>query len=80
MNVDTEFLPRAGDLVELKAGGPALVVRSVEDDVVTVDWFDKATARSAKFRLAQLRTHTPDKPYLIVMGGVDLSKSQQERS
>ncbi len=80
MNVDIEFLPRAGDFVELKSGGPAPVVRDVEDDVVTVDGFDKTTARSAKFSLAQLRTHSPDKAYLIVMGGVDLSKNHQEWS
>jgi uncharacterized protein YodC (DUF2158 family) len=45
---------KAGDVVQLKSGGPHMTVRWIEDDEAYCEWFDKTVNKGSKFALVQL--------------------------
>jgi uncharacterized protein YodC (DUF2158 family) len=46
----------AGDLVHLKSGGPTMTVRSIVDEKIECEWFDKGGAlKKHEFKLHSLR-------------------------
>lgn len=55
---------QAGDVVQLKSGGPVMTVRWAEEDLgsmtVYCDWFEKTKQMGAKFMPAQLQRIDPN--------------------
>ncbi len=45
---------KAGDVVQLKSGGPKMTVRSVTGRECKCQWFDESKLTSGMFRLASL--------------------------
>jgi len=45
---------KAGDVVQLKSGGPRMTIRWIEDDKAYCDWFDKNKQEGSKFSIDQL--------------------------
>jgi uncharacterized protein YodC (DUF2158 family) len=47
---------KAGDIVKLKSGGPAMTICWIEDGEAYCEWFDKTSNKGAKFSIAQLQS------------------------
>jgi len=45
---------KAGDVVQLKSGGPKMTIRWIEDDEAYCEWFDGKKKLGDKFTLTSL--------------------------
>ncbi len=48
---------KAGDLVQVKSGGPAMTIKKIDGDDATCTWMDKTTLREAVFALVTLQSY-----------------------
>ena len=51
---------KAGDVVQLKSGGPKMTVRETDDDGVFCQWFHNNRVQSAYFAPEQLNAVDPE--------------------
>lgn len=45
----------AGDVVELKSGGPSMTIKWIKEDDAWCEWFDGKKAEGRKFALVSLK-------------------------
>jgi uncharacterized protein YodC (DUF2158 family) len=66
----------AGDIAHLKSGGPAMTVRSINEDRVECEWFDKDALKKHEFKLHSLR-RGPRSPTPIININIGAQSDEQ---
>jgi uncharacterized protein YodC (DUF2158 family) len=59
---------KAGDVVQLKSGGPLMTVLEIDGNKVQCRWFDKTDEKSSSFQSELLQAANPGHKFAYVPG------------